>query len=66
MIECAKEGNASIEKFDCSVFNGEYITGDITPEYLEKLELARKESSKRKKNKEFDDDHTVIDLHNND
>ncbi|MFD2228667.1 amidophosphoribosyltransferase [Alkalimarinus sediminis] len=66
LIECAKEGNASIEQFDCSVFNGEYIAGDITPEYLDKLEKARNESSKRKKNKEFDDDHTVIDLHNND
>jgi len=66
LIECAKEGNPSIKEFDCSVFNGKYITGDITPEYLLQLEQARKESSKKKANKDFEDDNAVIDLHNND
>ena len=66
LVECAKEGNPSIKEFDCSVFNGKYITGDITPEYLLKLEQARKESSKIKANIDFDDDNAVIDLHNND
>jgi len=66
LVECAKEGNPSIKEFDCSVFNGKYITGDITPEYLLKLEQARKESSKMKANKDFEDDNAVIDLHNND
>lgn len=66
LIECANDGNASIEQFDCSVFNGDYVTGDITPEYLDQLEQARNDSSQRKKNKKFDDDNAVIDLHNND
>jgi len=66
LIECAKDGNPSIVEFDCSVFNGKYITGDITPEYLLKLEQARKESSKIKANVDFEDDNAVIDLHNND
>jgi amidophosphoribosyltransferase len=66
LVECAKEGNPSIKEFDCSVFNGHYITGDITPEYLLKLEQARKESSKIKVNADFEDDNSVIDLHNND
>lgn len=66
LIECAQEGNPSIKEFDCSVFNGHYITGDITPEYLLKLEQARKESSKIKVNADFEDDSSVIDLHNND
>ncbi len=66
LVECAMEGNPDIKEFDCSVFNGKYITGDITPEYLLNLENARKESSKITANKDFDDDNAVIDLHNND
>ena len=27
--------------FDCSCFDGEYVTGDITPEYLDLIEYAR-------------------------
>lgn len=33
--------NPAIDKFDCSCFDGEYVTGDITPEYLDNLEAAR-------------------------
>lgn len=29
--------NPSISKFDCSCFDGEYVTGDVTPEYLASL-----------------------------
>ena len=30
-----------VTKFDNSCFTGEYVTGDITPEYLERLGLSR-------------------------
>ena len=30
-----------LESFDCSCFNGEYVTGDVTSEYLDAIELAR-------------------------
>ncbi len=33
--------NPAITSFDTSCFNGRYITGDITPEYLAKIEHAR-------------------------
>ena len=33
--------NPAITCFDTSCFNGRYITGDITPEYLAKIEDAR-------------------------
>lgn len=31
----------SLGEFDCSCFDGRYVTGDITPDYLDALELAR-------------------------
>ena len=34
--------NPAIERFECSCFDGEYITGDITEEYLAKLEAQAK------------------------
>ena len=37
---CA-ESRSSITHFDTSCFDGNYITGDITPEYLAEIEDAR-------------------------
>ncbi|WP_319240506.1 amidophosphoribosyltransferase [uncultured Propionivibrio sp.] len=31
----------SLTRFDTSCFNGDYVTGDITPEYLDMIERAR-------------------------
>ena len=42
--------NPSIEAFECSCFDGEYVTGDVTEEYLAKLEaqaLAAKAAPKK-------------------
>ena len=36
-----REANPEIQKFDSSCFNGQYITGDVTPEYLDRLEHQR-------------------------
>ena len=36
-----RKANPAIEKFDCSCFDGIYITNDITPEYLERIEAER-------------------------
>lgn len=46
LITAASEGNKEIKCFDASCFNGEYITGDITPEYLAKLESSKRVSQK--------------------
>lgn len=46
LIEAVRHGNPSITRFDCSVFTGEYITQDVTPEYLNQLELFRSDSAK--------------------
>jgi amidophosphoribosyltransferase len=36
-----RKDNTSIQGFDASCFDGRYITGDITPEYLNAIEAAR-------------------------
>ncbi len=41
MIEAAREGNPAIARFDASCFNGEYITGDVSQAYLERIERVR-------------------------
>ena len=41
LVAAVREGNTEIQEFDCSCFNGHYITGDITPEYLNRLEHQR-------------------------
>ncbi|HEY9545385.1 MAG TPA: amidophosphoribosyltransferase [Solimonas sp.] len=46
LIEAVRAGNPNITRFDCSVFNGEYITQDVTTEYLNQLELFRSDAAK--------------------
>lgn len=38
-----RELNPALINFDASCFNGEYVTGDVTPEYLDALEQVRDE-----------------------
>ena len=46
MVWAAKEGNPAITEFDCSCFTGQYITGDITEEYLKNLENSSRVNKK--------------------
>jgi amidophosphoribosyltransferase len=41
-----KKGKTAVQRFDTSVFNGEYVTGDVTPEYLARLEADRNDDAK--------------------
>jgi len=45
LVAAVREGNPEIQQFDSSCFNGQYITGDVTPEYLDKLERQREGAS---------------------
>ena len=52
LIAAAAEGNPELRRFECSVFNGEYITGDVDEMYLKRLELVRNDAAKSaRKNK---------------
>jgi amidophosphoribosyltransferase len=46
LIAACKHEDARIEEFDTSCFSGEYVTGDVTPEYLERLQLERSDAAK--------------------
>ncbi|MBD3610364.1 MAG: amidophosphoribosyltransferase [Gammaproteobacteria bacterium] len=38
--------DSQVEKFDCSCFNGDYVTDDVTDEYLKHLEDFRNDAAK--------------------
>ncbi|GAA5523752.1 amidophosphoribosyltransferase [Microbulbifer aestuariivivens] len=47
LIESSAEGNSAIKKFDCSVFNGDYVTGDVNEQYLQQLHAERNDEAKK-------------------
>ncbi|HLW73603.1 MAG TPA: amidophosphoribosyltransferase [Gammaproteobacteria bacterium] len=49
LIEAVRRGNPRIQRFDTSVFSGEYITGDVTRDYLMSLEKERSDDAKEKR-----------------
>jgi amidophosphoribosyltransferase len=61
LIACVRKGNPKLSRFDCSVFNGEYVTGDITPDYLSHIEALRNDDAKGRREKA---DKTILELHN--
>jgi len=46
LIRAVQHDNARIEQFDTSCFSGEYVTNDITSEYLERLQEERSDQAK--------------------
>ncbi|MFV1993095.1 MAG: amidophosphoribosyltransferase [Acidiferrobacterales bacterium] len=46
LIESAHEGNTHITQFDASCFNGEYVTGEVSQDYLDKIEQTRSDGAK--------------------
>ena len=63
LIEAAREGNPDIQHFDASCFNGEYITGDVTPEYLDRIERRRNDSAKTERsNSQSSNDHITAEV----
>ncbi len=63
LVASAREGNPNIDGFETSVFDGNYITGDIDETYLNRLSKTRNDSAKSK-DENSSADHTVIGLHN--
>ena len=50
LIAAVQRGNAEIKTFDCSCFNGVYITQDVDDEYFERLSDQRNDVAKQEKN----------------
>ncbi|HWG31375.1 MAG TPA: amidophosphoribosyltransferase [Steroidobacteraceae bacterium] len=47
LILACRHEDSRVEEFDTSCFSGEYVTGDVTPDYLERLQLERSDDAKR-------------------
>jgi len=46
LVSACRHDNAKIEEFDTSCFSGEYVTGDVTFEYLDRLQRARSDEER--------------------
>ena len=60
LIISVQQENPSIREFDASVFTVQYITGDITQEYLDNIAELRSDNAKKKREK----DATNLEMHN--
>ena len=59
--EAVRAGNANLTEFDCSVFDGHYVTQDINADYLNQLELFRSDAAKAARKQASQ---SVIEMHN--
>ena len=66
LIAAVAEGNPNISHYECSVFDGKYITGDVDEVYLKRLESMRSDAAKksRKKGGHAKGENLVADMHN--
>jgi len=63
LITCVSDVNEDIDDWECSVFTGNYVTGDVDEAYLTRLEDLRNDES-RSSGQVMDADNANIDLHN--
>ncbi|WP_444998355.1 amidophosphoribosyltransferase [Aliikangiella sp. IMCC44359] len=71
LVETCREGNPKITRFDTSVFDGNYITGDIDENYLQQLDNRRNDLAKNSPVVDVGEDEdaepiddTIMELHN--
>lgn len=46
LIAASREGNPDIQEFECSVFTGKYVTGDVDEAYLNEIDSQRNDSTR--------------------
>jgi amidophosphoribosyltransferase len=46
LVAACQHDDSRVTEFDTSCFSGEYVTGDVTPEYLERLQIERSDAAK--------------------
>jgi amidophosphoribosyltransferase len=49
LVSAVRHDKARIEAFDTSCFSGEYVTSDVTPEYLARIERERSDDAKARR-----------------
>jgi amidophosphoribosyltransferase len=60
LVEACSIGENPPSRFDSSCFDGNYVTGDVTADYLAELELARHDDAKQG----IDMGDEIIEIHN--
>ena len=60
LIKSTKHSSRAEIKFDSSCFDGVYVTGDVTDEYLQLLHQQRNDNAKQMNQ----DDDQILDIHN--
>lgn len=68
LVAASAEGNPEINQFDCSVFDGNYITQDVDEAYLARLAEERSDSIKAAREQELAQVSTyaMVGIHNDD
>jgi amidophosphoribosyltransferase len=61
-VSAVQHDNADIQEFDASCFSGEYVTGDITEEYLRKIEAARADPVKVSRDRLYADSPEAVEV----
>ena len=56
LIAAVKDTKSHVTKFDSSCFDGKYVTGDVTKQYLKELDDLRNDAAKNKDNNDAHDD----------
>ncbi|PFH54169.1 hypothetical protein AMATHDRAFT_52978 [Amanita thiersii Skay4041] len=50
LVNSVGQLNPSIPRFDCSVFDGDYVTGGVNEDYLQHIEMLRSDNNRSKLN----------------
>ena len=53
-----------VDGFDCSVFDGNYITGDIDQNYLDRVDSLRNDDAQSEQRASQQADGAVVGIHN--
>ena len=64
LIECSREGNPEVDGFESSVFDGQYLAGNIDDQYLQSIEAARADGAKGRGPFPGASEGAVVGLHN--
>jgi amidophosphoribosyltransferase len=62
LIRSVRHGNSDITEFDTSCFSGEYVTGDVSDDYLNDLESRRNDAAKQQAEIKRSSDSKVVSL----
>ncbi|MDX9873505.1 MAG: amidophosphoribosyltransferase [Spongiibacteraceae bacterium] len=67
LVASSAEGSPKIKMFDCAVFDGKYVTGDVDASYLQRIADERSDASKARRDAAGSSGgaDAVIGLHNN-